>query len=155
MSHPEFRSFPCSVCVGTFDGRSGAHRSRCFNNPLIPFQHPFEIFETKRFRIRNSFCRPDGTQASGCYCPGNELPGYFRVSPWDTCPFHPVLHLRCSGDRTGGQCGIQSCVINGIYHADRFIQKPLPVQHPGRITPGTQQLLRFQPGSRHLCRKTR
>ena len=32
---------------------------------------------------RNSFCRPDGTQASGCYYPGNELPGYFRVSPWD------------------------------------------------------------------------
>ncbi len=26
---------------------------------------------------------PMGLRASGCHDPGNELPGYFRVSPWD------------------------------------------------------------------------
>ena len=52
------------------------------------------------FRIGNSFCRPDGTQTSGCYCPGNELPGYFRVSPWDKfgvafqVPFSAVIKIK-------------------------------------------------------------
>lgn len=62
---------------------------------------------------------PLGLRVSGCRVPGNELPGYFRVSPWDRfgVEIRPLKDL-CTIEKSPG------C------ESSRFVQPVVALAHP-------------------------